>query len=120
MSCIYAELNISFGTTEERTGNQNSESTSGPFFLKGERLLISSAGERSGPPGGASCPDLASKPRRMLQLIHFNAAFEDPKRLDSRPQCDIKAMSARELHMQKLISERNGVIGSSASLGAGF
>ena len=25
MSCIYAELNISFGTTEERTGNQNSK-----------------------------------------------------------------------------------------------
>ena len=34
MSCIYAELNISFGTTEEKTENQNSKLEYVPPSLK--------------------------------------------------------------------------------------
>ena len=41
MSCIYAELNISFGTTEERTGNQNSKlEYVSPFLTKKKKKAI--------------------------------------------------------------------------------
>ena len=75
MSCIYAELNISFGTTEERTGNQNSKlEYVSPFFTKkrGEETIIDILGRGTlGRPAVCFVPTREEGEDERLQHSHL-------------------------------------------------
>lgn len=83
MSCIYAELNISFGTTEERTGNQNSKLEYVSLFFtqnkkkkRGETIIDILGRGTLGRPGGVFRPDPRRGGGRKAAAFSFCVVYD--------------------------------------------